>query len=78
MSVERSISRVGNKVFLDTENDGWTFMNRGAEPRSEEIASADETGLVLVNGGRVGSSSGHLEREAMAYFAQIAEESQKA
>jgi len=75
MSVERSVSRVGNKVFLDTENDGHTFLNRGAEPSSEEIVKVDERGIHLVGGARFTSSSGHLEEQARAYFEQIASES---
>jgi len=72
MSVERSVSRIGNKVYLDVENDGWSYMNRGPEAHSIEILSADEKGLKLVDGSLVGSSSGHLESAAMAYFAAIA------
>jgi hypothetical protein len=74
VSVERSVSRDGDKVYLETENDGWSYMNRGPEPSRTEILSADEHGLALVDGSKVGSSSGHLEREAMRYFAEIASE----
>lgn len=74
MSIERSVSRDGDKVFLDEENDGNTYLNRGAEPRRTEIVSADEKGLRLVDGSIVGSSSGHLERSAMKYFAEIGSE----
>ena len=72
MSTERSVLRDGDKVFLDEENDGYTFMNRGAEPRQTEILSADQNGLRLVDGALVKSSTGHLERAAMACFSEIA------
>jgi hypothetical protein len=75
MSTERSVSRDGDKVYLDVENDGWTYMNRGPEARRTEIISADEKGLRLVDGSVVSSSDGHLQKEAMRYFAEIANES---
>jgi hypothetical protein len=75
MSTERSVSRDGDKVYLDEDNDGWTFMNRGPEPRRTEILSADEKGLKLADGRLFGTSSGHLEEQAMQYFAAIANES---
>jgi hypothetical protein len=74
MSTERSVSRDGDKVYLDEENDGWTYMNRGPETRRTEIVSADEKGLKLVGGSIVSSSDGHLQKEAMRYFAEIAKE----
>ena len=74
MSTERSVSRDGDKVYLDEENDGWTYANRGPEPRRTEILSADEKGLQLVDGSKVSSSSGHLEKAAMRYFSEIANE----
>jgi hypothetical protein len=75
MSTERSVSRDGYKVYLDEENDGWTYMNRGPEPRRIEIVSADEQWIHLAGGGTVASSDGSLQREAMRYFAEIAGES---
>jgi hypothetical protein len=75
MSKERSVSRDGDKVYLDEENDGWTYMNRGPETRRTEIVSADEKGLQLVDGSGVSSSDGHLQNEAMRYFAEIANKS---
>lgn len=77
MSKERWVTREGSRVFLSEENDGYTFMNRGAEPRSTEIVSADENGIKLVDGSSVSSSSGGLQNEAMKYFAQIAAESNR-
>jgi hypothetical protein len=50
MSTERSVSRDGDKVYLDEENDGWTYMNRSPEAGRAEIVSADEKGLQLVDG----------------------------
>jgi hypothetical protein len=75
MSTERSVSRDGDKVYLDEENDGLSYMNRGLEARRTEILSADEKGLRLIGGAVVGSSSGHLEKEAMRFFTEIANES---
>jgi hypothetical protein len=75
MSTEKSVSRDGDKVYLDEENDGWTYMNRGPEPRRTEIVSADEKGLQLVGGSVVSSSDGSLQEQAMRYFAEIANES---
>ena len=75
MSKERSVSRDGDKVYLDEENDGWTFMNRGAERRRTEIVSADEKGLRLVDGSIVSSSTGNLQETAMRHFTEIAIES---
>jgi hypothetical protein len=67
-----------NKVYLDEENDGWTYLNRGPEARRTEIVSADEKGLQLVGGTAVSSSDGSLQKLAMRYFAEIANESKGA
>ena len=76
MSTEKSVSRDGNKVYLDEENDGWTYMNRGPEPRRTEIISADKDGIHLAGGSTVSSSNGFLQEQAMKYFAEIAKESE--
>jgi hypothetical protein len=75
MGTERSVSRDGDKVYLIDEHDGATFLKRGAETRRTEIVSADETGLNLVDGARVSSSNGQLQKQAMQYLAEIAAES---
>jgi hypothetical protein len=37
MSTESHYIVRRGKVFLRTENDGWSFMKRGAEPQDEEV-----------------------------------------
>ena len=73
MSRERWITREGNKVYLESENDGWSYMNRGAEPDREEIISADQNGVVTTDGTRYSSSTRALQTEAMKHFADIAD-----
>ena len=74
MGMDRSVSRKGNKVYLNEENDGATFLRRGAEPTQTEMLSVDEAGVTLAGGGRFSSSGGHLKKQAVTYFAEIARE----
>ena len=74
MGKERWVSRDGDRVYLETENDGYTFINRGPERQTTEIISADESGIKLASGAGVSSSNGALQKEAMKYFREIAAE----
>jgi hypothetical protein len=45
MSTERSVSRDGDKVYLDEENDGWTYMNRGPKRVEQRLSARTRRGF---------------------------------
>jgi hypothetical protein len=45
------VFRQGDKLIRRVENDGWTFLNRGAEPYDEEIIGISGYYQVILAGG---------------------------
>ena len=45
------VRREGDKLIRRVENDGWTFMNRGAEAHDQEIIGIGGYYKVIVAGG---------------------------
>jgi hypothetical protein len=78
MGKDRWLKRDGNKVYLVTENEGWAYMNRGAEERQNRVLSVEGNSLNLEGGGSISDSSGGFAREATGYFDAIAKEAEDA